>query len=64
MLLTVRESVPLPYRFLNSLEVLASPAMFVQCLENIIVLCMVSLEASTVEVNVRTAIDYNYFIIL
>nr|AXM05126.1 odorant receptor [Campoletis chlorideae] len=37
--------------FLNALEILASPAMFVQCFENIIVLCLVSLEASTVEVN-------------
>ncbi|XP_043267802.1 odorant receptor 85b-like [Venturia canescens] len=37
--------------FLDALEILASPAMFVQCFENIIVLCLVSLEASTVQVN-------------
>lgn len=40
-------------RFLQKLQMFTSPTMFVQCLETLTVICLVSFEVSTIELAVR-----------
>ena len=41
------------YRYVKKLEDVGSPCMFVQCVQNIIILCLCSFEAATLQITVK-----------